>query len=150
MRAYEMMVIFEAELEDADVQAQLKQVDDLVVAAGGTVHKTDMWGKRRFAYEIDHKVEGIYVVLELTTDGGDLNPMDRYLRLADEVVRHKLLRLPDREAARRGLYGEEAAAAAGVVPAAAPEADPDATPEVAPDEAAPEAAADEAVPADAG
>jgi small subunit ribosomal protein S6 len=107
MRAYELMIIFEAELEDADVQAQLKTVTGLIEGAGGTVHKTDLWGKRRFAYEIDHKVEGIYVVLELATEGGDLSPLDRSLRLADEVIRHKLIRLPDREAARRGLYGEE-------------------------------------------
>ena len=136
VRAYELMIIFEAELEDADVKAQLKQVTDLVEAAGGEIKTTDVWGKRRFAYEIDHKVEGIYVVLELVTEGGDLSPLDRYLRLADEPVRHKLLRLPDTHAARRGLFGGDAAPAT----ADAPEA-----------EAADEAeVADEAVAADAG
>lgn len=130
MRAYELMIIFEADLEDADVKAQLKQVTDLVEAAGGEIKTTDLWGKRRFAYEIDHKVEGIYVVLELTTEGGDLSPLDRFLRLADQTVRHKLLRLPDKEAARRGLFGGDVAPAT----ADAPEAE----------------AADEAVPADAG
>lgn len=136
MRAYELMIIFEADLEDNDVNAQLKQVTDLVEAAGGEVKTTDKWGKRRFAYEIDHKVEGIYAVLELVTDGGDLSPLDRHLRLADQTIRHKLLRLPDKEAARRGLFGGDAAPAT----ADAPEA-----------EAASETeAADEAVPADAG
>jgi small subunit ribosomal protein S6 len=136
VRAYELMIIFEAELEDAEVKAELKQVTDLVEAAGGEIKTTDVWGKRRFAYEIDHKVEGIYVVLELVTDGGDLSPLDRYLRLADQTVRHKLLRLPDKRAASRGLFGGDAAPDT----ADAPEA-----------EAADEAeVADEAVAADAG
>ena len=79
------------------------------------VGSTDRWGRRRFAYEIDHKTEGYYVVWELTSDGADLEALERSLRLADEVVRHKLVRLPDREAARRGLLGNGQAepAAAG-------------------------------------
>jgi small subunit ribosomal protein S6 len=106
MRAYELMIIFDGELEDADVQAQITKVNEGVAAAGGTVATTDNWGKRRFAYEIDHKHEGTYVVFELLREGGGFEDLERSLRLADEVVRHKLLRLPDREAARRGLLGE--------------------------------------------
>lgn len=110
MRAYELMIIFDGDLEEADVQAQLTKVSELVEATGGTVASTDNWGKRRFAYEIDHKQEGFYVVLELLRDGGGFDELERSLRLADEVVRHKLLRLPDHEAARRGLLGEAAPA----------------------------------------
>jgi small subunit ribosomal protein S6 len=147
VRAYELMIIFEADLEEADLNAQLKQVTDLVEAAGGEIKTTDKWGKRRFAYEIDHKVEGIYVVLQLTTDGGDLSPLDRYLRLADQTIRHKLLRLPDKEAARRGLYGEDAIPASAKPKDETP-AEAEAEPEA--ETAAPEADADEAVTADAG
>lgn len=110
MRAYELMIIFDGDLEEADVQAQLTKVSELVEATGGTVASTDNWGKRRFAYEIDHKQEGFYVVLELLRDGGGFDELERSLRLADQVVRHKLLRLPDHEAARRGLLGEAAPA----------------------------------------
>ncbi len=63
----------------------------------------DRWGRRRFAYEINHKNEGVYTVLEITTDATNLDDVDRFLRLADDVVRHKLIRLPDSEATRRGL-----------------------------------------------
>jgi small subunit ribosomal protein S6 len=63
----------------------------------------DKWGRRRFAYPIDHKEEGVYSVLEIVTEAPNLDEVDRYLRLADDVVRHKLIRLPDDEAARRGL-----------------------------------------------
>jgi small subunit ribosomal protein S6 len=109
------MVIFESGLDDLVIDDQVKSVAAQVAARGGAVASTDRWGRRRFAYEIDHKTEGYYVVWEITSDGADLEALERSLRLADEVVRHKLVRLPDREAARRGLLGEGQAepAAAG-------------------------------------
>lgn len=115
MRAYELMVIFDSGLDDLAVDDQVKSVAAQIGTRGATVTGTDRWGRRRFAYEIDHKQEGYYVVWELTSDGADLEALERSLRLADEVVRHKLVRLPDDEAARRGLLGEQAqpATAAG-------------------------------------
>jgi small subunit ribosomal protein S6 len=111
MRAYELMIIFDADVEDSGVQDALKRVGQQVEAGGGSIAKTDLWGRRRFAYEINHKFEGIYVVLELVTEAPNLEDVERALRLADEVVRHKLMRLPDKEAARRGLMGEAPAPA---------------------------------------
>ena len=108
MRAYELMVIFDSGLDDLVIDDQVKSVTAQVATRGGTVASTDRWGRRRFAYEIDHKTEGYYVVWEVTADGADLEALERSLRLADEVVRHKLVRLPDHEAARRGLLGEQA------------------------------------------
>ena len=108
-RAYELMIIFDGDVPDADVQQHLTSVGELVSAGGGTVATTDNWGKRRFAYEINHKWEGTYVVLEIVTEGRDLHEVERTLRLADDVVPHKVLRLPDSEAARRGLLGDAAA-----------------------------------------
>jgi len=115
MRAYELMVIFDSGLDDLAIDDQVKSVAAQIATRGGTVASADRWGRRRFAYEIDHKTEGYYVVWELTSEGGDLEALERSLRLADEVVRHKLVRLPDREAARRGLLGDGQAepAAAG-------------------------------------
>ena len=108
-RAYELMVIFVADLDDAGVTAELDRVGEMVTAAGGSVVSTDLWGKRRFAYEINHQYEGIYVVLEIVTEQA-LDDVDRYLRLADPTVRHKIVRLPDHEAQRRGLIDETASA----------------------------------------
>ncbi|MGI9600279.1 MAG: 30S ribosomal protein S6 [Acidimicrobiales bacterium] len=105
-RAYELMIIFGGEVPDLDVQAHLTSVNALVVEGGGTVVNTDNWGKRRFAYEIDHKWEGTYVVLEIVTEARDLHEVERTLRLADEVVRHKVMRLPESEATKRGLFGD--------------------------------------------
>jgi small subunit ribosomal protein S6 len=113
MRAYELMIIFDGDLDDAAVTDQLKSVTAAIEAGGGRVAKRDMWGRRRFAYEINHKWEGIYVVLQIVTEGRDLNEVERQLHLADQVVRHKALRLPEREATRRGLLGEATPAEAG-------------------------------------
>ncbi len=112
MRAYEMMVICDGGLEESEVAKVINQVTAQVEAAGGTVPKTEKWGRRRFAYEINHKTEGFYVVFEIEAEPGALDSVDRNLRIADEVVRHKIIRLPDSEAHRRGLLGAPAPVAA--------------------------------------
>jgi len=111
MRAYELMVIFDNETTDATVQKHLKSlITETVEADGGSVANVDHWGKRKFAYRIRHKgnyiLEGTYVVLEiLLPEGKDLSSQDRALRLADDLVRHKIIRLPESEATKRGLFG---------------------------------------------
>jgi small subunit ribosomal protein S6 len=102
MRAYELMVIVESGLDDDVTEAQVTRVAELIAQRGGEVKREDRWGLRRFAYEIDHKHEGYYVVYEFV-GGSNLDQLERALRLTDQIVRHKLLRLPDAEAARRGL-----------------------------------------------
>jgi small subunit ribosomal protein S6 len=94
MRAYEMMIIIDGDVDDPKAQAWMKTVADGVTAAGGEIHgKIDWWGKRQFAYPINKKPSGYYLVDEL----------ERALRLADDIVRHKLIRLPEAEAERRGM-----------------------------------------------
>lgn len=105
-RAYELMIIVDQDVDDAAGKAVIERVKQLIEADGGRVPTVDHWGRRRFAYAINHKHEGTYSVLEVVTEAPNLDEVDRFLRLADEVVRHKLVRLPDREAARRGLLAE--------------------------------------------
>ena len=102
-RAYELMIIVDGDHDDATVDQIVTEVDTWVQGENGSLVKTDKWGKRSFAYEINHKTEGHYVVLEMTTGQVNMEPLERILRLSDEVVRHKLIRLPDHEAQRRGL-----------------------------------------------
>ena len=102
-RAYEMMVIIDTDVADADNKVIVDRVEALINDAGGELTKTDRWGRRKFAYLINHKAEGYYVVFDFTADPAKLEPMERYLRLHDDVVRHKIFRLPDAEAARRTL-----------------------------------------------
>ena len=104
MRAYELMVIFDGDLDENTAHGKVKTVTDQIVKAGGRVHgKADWWGKRQFAYPINKKDFGYYLVLNVLAPGGALDDLERTFRIADDVVRHKLLRLPDAEAARRGM-----------------------------------------------
>src|SRR4051794_16615339 len=67
MRAYELMVIFQGDVDDDALNRILAQGGKLIEAGSGRVAKTDRWGKRRFAYEINHKWEGVYIVLDIVT-----------------------------------------------------------------------------------
>ena len=109
-RVYELMVIIDTDTDDATVRETIERVGELVTAEQGRVATTDDWGRRKYAYPINKKSEGYYVVFEIVTDAANLDETARYLRLADQVVRHKIMRLPDSEAARRGLLSADDAA----------------------------------------
>ena len=111
MRAYELMIICDGDLDESTVSGVINRIHAEVEATGGRTATTDKWGRRRFAYEINHKAEGFYVVFEILAEPGALDHLETTLRLADEVVRHKLIRLPDNEAAKRGLFEQQAAPA---------------------------------------
>lgn len=102
MRAYELMIIYTADTEESAVQTSINRLGELAKEAGGSLEKSEKWGVRKFAYEIKHKNEGFYVVLEFLAPNA-LDEIDRTLRLADDVIRHKFIRLPLGEAHRRGL-----------------------------------------------
>ena len=103
-RAYELMVIIDGGIDDNAAQQQVKSITASIASVGGSVHgNPDWWGKRRLAYPINKKEDGYYIVFNLTAPGGALDELERSMRIADDVLRHKLLRLPDAEAARRGL-----------------------------------------------
>lgn len=104
MRAYELMIIFKSDLEESAVQTNINKLQALATENGGTLEKVDKRGLRRFAYEIKHMWEGFYVVLEFLSPTA-LEEIDRTLRLADDVIRHKFMRLPLTEAHKRGLAG---------------------------------------------
>jgi small subunit ribosomal protein S6 len=105
------MIIIDSDVAEADVGAVVERVAGLVTDEGGSLASTDNWGRRRFAYEINHKNEGTYVVWEIVSETAGLPDTERQLRLADDIVRHKLFRLPEREAIKRGLLGDAPAAA---------------------------------------
>ncbi len=99
MRPYEVMAIFEATTEPTIIQGVLDQALEVIRTTGGNPGAIDRWGKRTFAYEVNHKREGYYVVVEFTAEPGTVAALDRMLGLADEVVRHKVVRLPDKAVA---------------------------------------------------
>jgi small subunit ribosomal protein S6 len=93
MRAYELMVILDAELEERTVAPSLDRFLNVVRADGGTVDNVDIWGRRRLAYDIDKKSEGIYAVVTMKTEPATAKELDRQLNLNEAVLRTKLLRL---------------------------------------------------------
>jgi len=100
MRPYEVMIIFDAGLEEETIRAVLDRATEALTSRGGAVVRVDRWGRRRFAYEVKHRLEGYYVLVEASADPPAMAEMDRVLSLADEVVRHKVMRIPDSAAGR--------------------------------------------------
>jgi len=94
MRRYELMVILDPDLEEKTISPSLDQFLGVIRQGGGSVEKVDVWGRRRLAYEIKHKVEGIYAVLDVTAEPAAVKELDRQLNLNESVLRTKVLR-PD-------------------------------------------------------
>jgi len=96
MRHYEVMVILDAGLEDDAIRASVDRATNSLTTNGATVGKIDRWGKRRFAYEVDHRSEGYYLLINFEAEPAAISELERMLGLADEVVRHKVIRLPEK------------------------------------------------------
>jgi small subunit ribosomal protein S6 len=94
MRRYEIMIILDPNLEERTVQPSLEGFLKVVTGGGGQVDKTDIWGKRRLAYQIQKKSEGFYAVVDLTAEPAVVAELDRQLNLNEAVLRTKVTR-PD-------------------------------------------------------
>jgi small subunit ribosomal protein S6 len=94
MRAYELMVILDPNLEERTVQPSLDTYLNVVRNDGGTVDNVDVWGRRRLAYEIAKNAEGIYAVVSLQAEPATVKELDRQLSLNESVLRTKVMR-PD-------------------------------------------------------
>ena len=100
MRPYEVMVIFDASLEDDVIRSVVDRAVALVSSRGGNIRHVEHWGKRRLAYELNHRWEGYYVLIRAYAEPAVVTEVDRMLSLADEVIRHKVIRVPEAVAAR--------------------------------------------------
>lgn len=94
MRRYELMIILDPDLEERTIAPSLEQFLTVVKTSGGSVERVDVWGRRRLAYEIAKKHEGIYAVIDLTAEPAAVAELDRQLNLNESVLRTKVLR-PD-------------------------------------------------------
>lgn len=94
MRHYELMVILDPDLEERTVAPSLDKFLNVIRQGGGTVDKIDIWGRRRLAYDINKKSEGIYAVVDLNAEPALAQELDRQLGLNESVLRTKLIR-PD-------------------------------------------------------
>ena len=92
MRHYEMMIILDPELEERTVAPSLEKFLDVVRKGGGSVDNVDIWGKRRLAFDIDKRSEGIYAVVDMKAEPAVAKELDRQLNLNESVLRTKLIR----------------------------------------------------------
>jgi len=92
MRKYEIMVIMDPDTDERTVQPTLEQFLTVITKGGGTVDSLDIWGRRRFAYEIQKKPEGIYAVINLTANPSDVKELDRQFSINESVMRTKVMR----------------------------------------------------------
>lgn len=133
---YELMVILDPELDERTVAPSLDKFLNVIRNDGGSVDTVDIWGRRRLAYEINKKTEGIYAVVNFTATSAATVELDRQLKLSEAVMRTKVLRaeagiaqraaaqkLADAKAARKGAAPAETETAPAEAPKAA-----DATP----------------------
>ena len=116
MRRYELMVILDPDLEERTIAPSLDTFLNVVRNGGGTVDKVDVWGRRRLAFEIDKKAEGIYAVVDLNAEPAVMKELDRQLNLNESILRTKVMR-PD-------LRASKPAPAKAPKPAAAPATTP--------------------------
>ena len=123
MHQYELMVILDPEIDERTVAPSLDKFLNVVRNDGGTIDNVDIWGRRRLAYEINKKSEGIYAVVQLTAEGDTTKELDRQLKLSEAVMRTKVLRAEeaiaqvaaaqkraDEKAARKAAPSEKAGA----------------------------------------
>ena len=111
MHPYEIMVILDPEVDERTVQPTLDKFLSVITTGGGTVDSVDIWGRRRLAYEIQKKSEGIYAVVNFTADSATTQELERQLRLNESIMRTKVLRA-DEAVARLAAQPAEAAAVA--------------------------------------
>lgn len=91
-RQYEVMFIIDPRLEDQAIQTAVDRYVGVLTAQGGEATKVDHWGRRKMTFEMRHQSEGYYVVAEVQADPAAMVELDRVLGLADELMRHKIVR----------------------------------------------------------
>ncbi|GAA0990598.1 small subunit ribosomal protein S6 [Subtercola frigoramans] len=141
---YELMVILDPEIDERTVAPSLDKFLNVIRKDGGTVDNVDIWGRRRLAYEINKKTEGIYAVVKLTATSESTVELDRQLKLSEAVMRTKVLRAEEaiaQVAAESKRKEEKAARAAANPKASAPKVQSSSTAASAPAKSAPVAPA---------
>ncbi|GAA1483866.1 30S ribosomal protein S6 [Brachybacterium fresconis] len=96
MRKYEMVVILDPSVDERTITETFEKLVQVIPNEGGSIDNVDIWGKRKFAYEIDKKVEGIYIVFTFTAKAETSQELDRQLGLNESVMRTKVMRLDAR------------------------------------------------------
>jgi small subunit ribosomal protein S6 len=98
LREYEVLYIVRADLDDDKVQDAVKRVNTLIERSGGKIERTNLWGKRKLAYEVKHQKEGSYVLQDFQLDPDRVPELESALKITEEVLRHLIVRKPEKAA----------------------------------------------------
>jgi small subunit ribosomal protein S6 len=123
LRDYEILYIVRPELDEEKVHEAVGSVDKLIANLGGATVKTDVWGRRRLAYEVRHLREGQYVLTDFRIDPARVPEMEATLKISETVFRHLIVRKPEK-AERKAKKAAAAAVAAEAAAKAAAETAP--------------------------
>ncbi len=123
---YELMVILNPEIDERQVAPSLDKFLKVITNDGGSIDNVDIWGRRRLAYEIQKKTEGIYAVVNFTSTSEAAQELDRQLKLNETIMRTKVLRAEEAIAlvAAEKKRSDEKAARKAAAPARAPRREP--------------------------
>lgn len=94
-RTYELMFIVDPDAGDEDVVKLSEGVQKIITGQGGSITKTEMMGKRKLAYEINHKKDGTYVLLEVEGSGAEIAEVERRMRVNDQILRYMTVRVDE-------------------------------------------------------
>ena len=98
-RTYEVIFIVDPAAADDEVMRLSEGVQKIITGQGGSIVKTEMMGKRQLAYEINHRKDGNYVLLEVEGSGSEIAEVERRMRVNDQILRYMTIRVD--EARRR-------------------------------------------------
>ena len=94
-RTYEMIFIVDPGVADDEVMKLSEGVQKILTSQGGSITKTEMMGKRQLAYEINHKKDGTYVLLEIEGSGAEIAEVERRMRVNDQILRYMTVRVDE-------------------------------------------------------
>ena len=117
LRDYEILFIARPELDEDQLGQAVGSVEKLIQNLGGDVQKTDVWGRRRLAYEVAHLREGQYVLTDFQLDPTRVAELEATLKISETVFRFLVTRKPEKAQKANGAKPAPAPAAAEQPPA---------------------------------
>jgi small subunit ribosomal protein S6 len=107
LRTYELVLVLDPD-SNGETDNWRAKIRDIAVSQNGQMGQGENWGKKSFAYEVRHKKEGIYLVERFKAEPSVIDEIDRICRLSDEIIRHKIVKLPDKIAEKYFEKSKEA------------------------------------------
>jgi small subunit ribosomal protein S6 len=107
LRDYEMVLVLDPNLEEAAIEEEMGKCREVLESHGGVLGKVDVWGRRKLAYEIKKRTDGLYVLVEFKAKPGIARELDRELRVRESVLRYLTVLTPPRSGGVAGASSDE-------------------------------------------